>query len=259
TLPRFTKLVQRLDGEYTHLFGGNSDNHLQLNRVEVSTTLAWPVLGNLDTPVLLTPGFAYNAFDDSALDPFPGDVFDAYLDAAWFPRLSEAATAELGLRTGVWTDFDDVNSDSVRLLGRGLVALQINPNTELLAGVVYLDRRRIKLLPAGGVRWRPADGLELDLVFPYPVVRKRLNTNGPTVWRVFVAGEYGGGSWTHADHPSGFDYNDLRVSLGIDFQTPSQVTGSFEVGFVFDREFYLPGGVVPEFDETVMLRAGINL
>lgn len=259
---RFTKFVQKLDGEYTHLFGGGGARDLELNRVEITSTFAWPLGGNLDSPVLLTPGFAYNDFDDSAFIAgagFPNDEFDAFLDAAWFPRLNEVFSAELGARTGVWTDFSEVNSDSVRILGRGVAVFRVTPKAELLAGVVYLDRERIKLLPVMGVRWRPTDNLEIDAVFPSPTARRRLRGSGPTDWWVFVAGEYGGGSWTDSEAPTGFDYNDIRVSLGLEFQTPSRVTGRFEVGYVFEREFYLPGAVVTEFEDTVMLRAGINL
>ncbi|MEM6799647.1 MAG: hypothetical protein AAF589_09045 [Planctomycetota bacterium] len=262
SLVRFQQFVQKLDGEYTHLFGGGSADDLQLNRVQVTSTFAWPVFGNIDAPLLLTPGFVYNAFDDSAFAPFPGDVFDAYLDAAWFPQINEAVGAELGFRTGVWSDFDEVNSDSVRLLGRGLVVVRMTPTAEFLAGVVYLDRKRIKLLPAGGVRWRPTPDIEVDAVFPNPAIRRRINAAGQTDWWVFLAGEYGGGSWTHELDPDGFDYNDLRVSIGLEFETPSQITGTFEVGYAFDREIYRPtamGPVVLEFDDTVMLRAGINL
>ena len=259
---RFTKFVQKLDGEYTHLFGGSSADDLQLNRVQVTSTFAWPIHGNLETPLLLTPGFVYNAFDDSVFAPFPGELYEAYLDTAWFPQINEFVGAELGFRTGVWTDFDEVNSDSVRLLGRGLAVVRITPKAELLAGVVYLDRERIKLLPAGGIRWRPTPDLEVDAVFPNPAIRRRLGSPGTTDWWIFLAGEYGGGSWTHEFATDGVDYNDLRVSLGIEFETQSQVTGTFEVGYVFDREIYLPlggGPVALEFDDTVMLRAGINL
>ncbi|MEN1681039.1 MAG: hypothetical protein AAGJ46_15735 [Planctomycetota bacterium] len=259
---RFTKFLQRLDGEYTHLFGGGSARDLELNRVEVSSTFAWPLFGNLDTPLLLTPAFVYNNFDDSefiANSGFPDETFEAYLDAAWLPVINEWLTAELGIRTGVWTDFDKVNSDAVRVLGRGVAAIRFTPRAELMAGAVYLDRERVKLLPVLGVRWRPSPDLHIEAVFPSPVARKRLNTAGTTDWWMFVAGEYGGGSWVISEAPTGFDYNDLRVSVGLEFETQSRVSGRFEVGYVFEREFYLPGAMVREFEDTVMLRAGINL
>ena len=259
SLVRFTRVCQALDGEYTHLFGGNDSNDLSLNRIEVSSTFAWPAFGNIDSPILLTPGFVYNEFDDNSVLLLPNEVYEAYLDAAWYPQLGEGFGAELGLRTGVWSDLDEVSSDSIRILGRGLAVWRIGPAAEFLAGVVYLDRRRIKLLPAGGIRWKPTPDVEVNAVFPNPVVRKRLRTDGVTDWWGFVAGEYGGGSWTDELFPDGFDYNDIRVSCGVEFETRRQITGFFEVGFVFEREFYLPGGVVPEFEETVMLRAGINL
>lgn len=259
---RFTKFVQKLDGEYTYLAGGNSARDLELHRVEVTSTFAWPLGGNLDSPVLLTPGFVYNNFSDGdfiATNGFPDDEFEAFLDAAWYPQFNDVLGGEFGLRTGVWSDFREVNSDSVRVLGRAAGAVRVTPRAEVLAGVVYLDRKRIKLLPVIGVRWRPTDNLRVDAVFPYPSVRKRLPSAGPTDWWLFVAGEYGGGSWTDREAPTGFDYNDIRVSLGLEFESSTRITGRFEVGYVFEREFYQPGAVVTEFEDTVMLRAGINL
>lgn len=253
----FTKLVQKLDGEYTHLFGGNGIEELQLNRIEVTTTLAWPLGGSIENPLLITPGFVANFFDFEGAPEF--EAYEAFVDAAWFPQFNEGFGAELGLRTGVWTDFDEVNSDSLRILGRGLAVVRVSPALEVLAGVVYLDRRRIKLLPAGGLRWRPREDVHFDLVFPNPVARKRLRSEGDWQWWAFVAGEYGGGSWTDSDDPQGYDYNDVRISLGLEFETLSRVTGSVEVGYVFEREFYQLGAAATNLDETVMLRAGINL
>ncbi|MEM8865464.1 MAG: hypothetical protein AAGF31_07940 [Planctomycetota bacterium] len=254
---RFTKFMQKLDGEYTHLFGDDSPGDLELNRVEVTSTIAYPLLGNIDNPLLFTPGFVANFFDVGGLGSF--EQFEAFLDTAWFPKFNDALSAELGFRTGVWTDFNEVNSDSIRLLGRGVAVVRISPTAEVLAGVVYLDRERIKLLPVGGVRWTPSDVWQFDAVFPNPVARRRLRSAGPTEWWVFAAGEYGGGSWTSDFAPDGFDYNDIRISLGVEFETQSRINGKFEVGYAFEREFYFPGAIVTNFDETVMLRAGINL
>ena len=136
--------------------------------------------------------------------------------------------ADLGVRTGVWTDFQAVNSDSIRILGRGLGVISLSPRMDVLAGVWYLDRNRVKLLPAGGVHWKPNPEWDAYLVFPNPKVRKRFVNIGSSQWWWYVAGEYGGGRWTVERDPAGLrmrrptttsTINDIRVIGGFEWET----------------------------------------
>lgn len=267
---RFRQLVARLRVEHTLLLGDNTTDSFGLNRTEVASTFALPVAGSIDTPLLVTPGFAFNWFDGPESEPTadprgpdqPSRVYDAYLDFAYNPQWTPQFGAELGFRTGVWSDFQRFDDDSLRILGRGLAVVSVTPQFELLAGAVYLDRLRVKLLPAGGVRWRPAPDWDLYLVFPNPKIRRRWFSTGTADWWLYAAGEYGGGSWT-VDRPGiddRIDYNDIRAVLGIEWQTPAQATGHLEIGYAFDREFRFDSGEPTRFqlDDAVMFRAGIG-
>ena len=208
----------------------------------------------------------------------PPRLYDAYLDTAWHPKLSDFLSADLGFRTGVWTDFRAVNHDSVRLLGRGMAVLSFTPQFDLHAGVWYLDRNRIRLLPAGGFHWRPSTEWDAFVVFPNPKVRKRFVNVGSSQWWWYVAGEYGGGRWTMqrtvpdtvapgpATIDDDVDYNDIRVIFGLEWETQTQARGHIEVAYVWDREIRysipsLPTDAFPSvnnLDDTVMIRAGID-
>ena len=267
---RFRKFLARLRLEHTLLLGDNTGDAFTLNRTELASTFAVPVAGSIDTPLLITPGFAFNWFDGPESDPaasprgpdLPAQVYDAYLDFAYNPRWTPELGAELGFRTGVWSDFQDFDDDSLRLLGRGLAVVSVTPQFELLAGAVYLDRLRVKLLPAGGIRWRPTPEWDLYLVFPNPKIRRTWFSSGSADWWWYLAGEYGGGSWTvqRTDIQDRIDYNDLRFVFGIEWQTPTQATGHLEIGYVFDREFRFQSGAPDRFklDDAVMFRAGIG-
>ena len=73
---------------------------------------------NIETPLLVTPGFAFNWLNGPLSDPadvprgpdLPPRLYDAYLDFAWYPRVNQWLGAELGVRTGVWSDFDHVDT-----------------------------------------------------------------------------------------------------------------------------------------------------
>lgn len=262
---RFRQFLARLRAEHTLLLGDNTRDGLTVNRTEVASTFALPVAGSIESPLLVTPGFAFNWFDgpNAAIADLPPRTYDAYLDFGWFPQWTPELGAELGFRTGVWTDFDEVNSDSVRILGRGLGVVSLTPQFDILLGAVYLDRLRVKTLPAGGVRWRPTPEWDLYLVFPNPKIRRSWLSSGSADWWWYVAGEYGGGSWTVNRATTGrdqFDYNDIRFVLGIEWQTPTQARGHLEIGYVFDRELRFKSNLPSRFktDDAVMFRAGIG-
>ncbi|MCH2115400.1 MAG: hypothetical protein MK171_10895 [Pirellulales bacterium] len=263
---RMQRLLQQISFEHTWLYGGTGIDKLEINRTEFSATFGIPIFYNPDTPLLLTPGFAFNWLTGprNGGAGLPPRVYDAYLDSAWHPRLTDWLRADLGLRTGVWTDFDVVNSDSLRILGRGLGVLAFTPQLDFLVGAWYLDRNRVKLLPAGGMHWRPSATWDLYLVFPNPKIRKRSVNIGSSQWWIYFAGEYGGGRWTVA-RPMGasddIDYNDIRVVYGIEWETQTQARGHIEVGYVFDREILYDLSSAPSklnLNDTVMVRAGVD-
>ena len=267
---RFRRFLARVRAEHTLLLGDNTIDALTINRTELASTFAIPLGASVETPLLVTPGFAFNWFEGPGTVPMamtpqadlPPRVYDAYLDLAWNPRFAPEVGAELGFRTGVWTDFDEVDGDSMRFLGRGLGVVSIGPQFDLLLGAVYLDRLRVKILPAGGVRWRPTPLWDLYLVFPNPKIRRTLASSGSADWWWYVAGEYGGGSWTVEREAGGdrFDYNDVRVVFGLEWQTPTQARGHMEVGYVFDRELLFDSGAPDRFkvDDAVMFRIGVG-
>lgn len=271
------KLLQELSAEATWLYGDQTDpNDLGITRMELSSTFALPMMYNIETPLLITPGFAFNWLNGPLSNPaavprgpdLPPRLYDAYLDAAWYPRVNQWLGAELGVRVGVYSDFDHVTSDSVRILGRGLASVALTPQLDILFGAVYLDRLDIKILPAGGVYWRPTPEWDAYLVFPNPKVRKYWANVGNTKWYWYAAGEYGGGSWT-VDRPAAganpalgdqIDINDIRVIGGLEWETQTQIRGHFEVGYVWDREILFRSGQPGHFglDDTIMLRAGVD-
>jgi hypothetical protein len=264
TVSRLQRFLQQISLEHTHLFGDHTADQLQIDRTEMAATFGVPIFYNPDTPLLITPGFAFNWFE-GPIEPgadLPPRTYDAYLDTAWHPQFNDFLGADLGLRTGVWTDFHAVNSDSIRILGRGLGVITLSPKMDLHAGVWYLDRNRIKLLPAGGVHWRPNPEWDAFLVFPNPKIRKRTVNIGSSQWWWYVAGEYGGGRWTveRSIGDDDIDYNDIRLILGLEWETQTRAHGHVEVGYVFDREILYDSGMPPVFqpDDTVMVRAGID-
>ncbi len=270
------KFVQHVDFNYDW-FAGHGENELGINDVNLDVTFAIPLFQNIATPLLITPGFAVHYWEGPvSVPPEPADLpprtYDAYLDFCWNPQISPWFGAELNFRTGLYSDFDVVSSAAFRFMGKGLAVIRLSDHMVLKAGVWYIDRVLVKILPAGGLVWTPNPDVYFDILFPNPKIGKRLATLGTTEWWLIADGCYGGGSWFIRRNsglaPPGpadgtetnFDYNDVEIAVGLEFRTVRHLDGLFEIGGSFSRQLVYQDNQ-PQFyfpNSTVFIRAGLT-
>ncbi len=259
------RLIKEIRFEYLWM-PGKGAKEFGINELELSTTVTFPFLYNADTPLLVTPGFAVNYWQGpptaSFAPPLPPRVYDAYLDAAWNPQIvPDRLSAELSFRIGVYSDLKRVTNESIRYMGQGFFVLALSPSFDVKAGVMYLDRNRIKLLPSGGVIWRPGPRVRFDILFPNPKLAWQLTVWGNTEWWGYVSGDYGGDAWTitlPGNAVQSIDYNDIRCAMGVEFNHMDGTrTGFFEVGLAFERELYRTVANSLGLHTTVFLRGGV--
>ena len=53
------------------------------------------------------------------------------------------------------------------------------------------------------------------------------------------------------------DYNDMRVGVGVEYNTLNHCSGLFEVGVAFERELFFRDGPTFDLNTTVYLRGGL--
>lgn len=275
------RLLEEVRFDYEWLAPGGLRG-LGVNSMEIYGTFTLPFFFNTEHPLLLTPGFAIHYWDGpvtlapNPADPTPRDpadlppqTFDAWLDVAWNPQITPWLGGELSFRTGIYSDFRRITEDSLRYMGKGMLVLTMTPSFTVKAGIWYLDRNRVKLLPAGGVIWTPNQDIRFEIFFPEPKIARRLAIYYNTEWWAYLRGEYGGGAWTLrradiafspvANQLDAFDYNDLRFAGGVEFVRLNGLRGLFEVGVAFDREIRYRSNVPQVYypTTTVFLRASI--
>ncbi len=261
---------------------GSSPSELGINDIDLKATFALPMpffQQPQEPPLLITPGFAWHYWDgpssNAAGNPdMPPRTYDAYLDAGWNPVFVPCSfSAELDASVGIYSDFSQITSQSIRIKGKALAVIAI-PDTCLTMklGVWYINREKYKLLPAGGFVWKPSPLTEFDILFPNPKFRQVLTTMpGGTQWWWYLRGDYGGGVWTikraasatppEANQIDLVDYDDIRVALGLDFTHPNgHLTGFFEGGYAFDRQLNYASGLPGSFDlnGTAYVHAGMS-
>ncbi|GIW96804.1 MAG: hypothetical protein KatS3mg111_0137 [Pirellulaceae bacterium] len=271
--PTFIRLIQGVRVRHAFIYGDNGPDALEINDSDISVTIVYPNFLYSTQPLYLMPSFSLHTWEGPITGggitaDLPGAAYSAFLDTSWQSDPSRIFGAELGLRVGMFSDFDTAISDSLRLLGRGIGRVRLTPRATLKAGVIYLDRNRVKLLPAGGLLWQPNVDTRFDLFFPEPKLSHYLSTLGTTDIWWYVGGYYGGGSWT-VERANGvqesIDLNDIRLVFGLEWGNNQQMregtrVGFFEGGFVFDRELLYKSSVADNMrlPDTFTLRAGFG-
>jgi len=265
-----TRFLQDVQISNTWIPQQINSNGFGIDSTVLNATFGIPTRLNA-APILITPGFNFHLLSGPDTTPpamvpapnldLPGHLFDAYLGAAWRPQLTQTFGADLAVSGGIYSDFSTVNWDSVRVLGRALGVVTVSPQWQFEAGIVYLDRLNIKLLPAGGVIWTPNPDIKFNIVFPYPKLAWRFSTVGNTdIWG-YIAGEYGGGQWS-ITHANGVEdvitYNDLRFLAGMEFFGLSRFRGNFEIGYAFNRQIiYRGSGAELNPGNAILFRGGL--
>jgi len=266
-LPR---VLERPRFRQTYLHGSNRGaspgNELDINDIEVATTLTIPNFLQSRQPLRISPGFVASFWDgpDTPSTGFdlPNNAFGAYLSADHVTDLSRTSGFETNLTVGVYSDYDNFSSDAIRVQGRLLGWQRLNEYTVGKLGVEYLDRVRVKLLPAVGLFLSPNPDIKFDLYFPRTKLAHRIPNVGNFEMWAYAAGEYGGGSWA-IERIDGsddqVDINDVRATIGVEWIGPRRVTGFFEFGYAFERELVFASDRINNLDlqDTLLIRSGL--
>ena len=207
-------------------------------------------------------GTGIHFLDGPGRTDLPPRLFDLYFNVHMLQKIDCDLGYDLSFSAGVYTDFEDSAREGVRFPGRALLFHDTSASTRLMAGIEYLDRDNIQILPAGGLLVRPDDETRLELYFPRPSVRVRVKqTEKKDEW-VYVSGEYHGGSWAIERVTGNADVvtlNEFRLTVG--FETLSKKDdgdASFcEFAYLFGRDLEYRshvGDYKPQ--DTVMFRLG---
>ena len=250
-------------------FDGKAPNSIQILDTDVSLVFACPDFCGSKSPLYIIPSYSQHVWDGPTETGFnlPGSAFSAFLDSGWSSNPEKTFGADLGVRIGVFSAFDAIDNDSVRYQGKAMGRVRLTPTATFRAGVAYLDRVKIKLLPAVGILCFPNPDTRLDLFFPEPKLSHYCSTYGNTdVW-CYLFGYYGGGSWTILQ-PDGshdqIDLNNIRVMMGLEFGKSEQIRnglrlGFIEFGYAFNQELiYRVQPTNLDLTNSFVIRAGCS-
>jgi len=251
---------QKLSFTGTQVFADGSDG-LGVFETETFAAFALPA-PTTDTPLILIPSLEVDFVDSPSYAQLPSTLYAAYFDLMWLPKFGDRLQGVLSVAPGWYSDFEDGTEDAFRLTGRGIARYDWTPGrTQLVLGVVYLGRVHTKILPVGGVIWKPSDDWNLELVFPKTKIARRLSWGPGFEHWVYLGFGFGGDNWSvrlpNGDHDK-LVMSDWRLTLGWERKMNGGAGIGAEVGYVFAREFeYASTSPTYEPDDTLLLRAFI--
>ncbi|MFM9116981.1 MAG: hypothetical protein ACKOU6_12570 [Planctomycetota bacterium] len=210
-------------------------------------------------PMLISPYLNIRSLDGPTSVDVPATLYETYLDFMWVPQLTDRLLGIVAVAPSVYSDFQQGDGDGFRWQGKGLVRWDIVPQQlQLLAGVLYLNRQDIRLLPAGGLIWKPNDTHNYELLFPRPKLARRIRYGETWADWVYVAGEFGGNSFAilHGDRTRDLvTLRDWRLLLGVERKLDGGAGLRAEVGLVFNRRLEFTSELPDvELDSTLLLR-----
>lgn len=211
-------------------------------------------------PVAITPGLGMHFWSGPQALDLPPRVYDLYLDISWRPIDHENGGFAFGVTPGIYGDFANLDGNAFQLTGWGLANRRFGPHWNLVGGVAVVRQLKSKVLPIGGVIWTPHEDMRFELMIPRPRIARRMWHDGSGEMWCYLAGQFGGGSWSVADTPTDnvlVSSSDLRLILGMETINTQGFEFSLEVGYVFARDISVNQRTVFSPDSTFLLQATV--
>lgn len=265
----FSHISKSKDGFFQKFYIGETfvprdgADGLGQNDVEVALSLAAP-LPTRRHPVVMTPGFTAHFLDGPANTDLPPQLYDAYIAFNWYPRFNEYWGAIISITPTVQSDFEKWDDRAFRTPGKALVRYTwAQFEREIVFGVIYLDRDDVPWLPAAGVIWTPNPYVCYEILFPRPRVLFMFNEQPEHEDWAYIAGEFGGGSWSIQRVPGYTQdvvtFTDYRAIVGVERRKNGGAGLRLEAGYIFGRSFeYTSTGAQFDLESTWMVRGSVS-
>ncbi|MCE9547233.1 MAG: DUF6268 family outer membrane beta-barrel protein [Planctomycetia bacterium] len=250
---------QKINFDTTYLPGGNVSDFGMMD-FALSSTYALPFPAR-DRPLVITPGVEAHYLDGPAGADVPPHLYDFWLKIRTLGKLGDRWGYDMAVSPGWHSDLDYNSGNALRVTGYGFAAYTWSDTVQILLGVMYLDRSNVRLIPAAGVIWTPDEDTRVELTAPRPRLARRISTSDCAEQWVYLAGEYGGGTWAIEQAGGVQDlmtYSDYRLLLGWERKTAGGINTLVEAGYVFGRQISFTQSNAADFSptDTMLIRFG---
>jgi hypothetical protein len=196
----------------------------------------------------------------------PPRLFDIFWNTRFKAETDYGFGIDANFKMGLFTDFEDSVREGWRFPGRVLAYADLwNSSDEIgrvVAGFEYLDLEQTEILPAGGIIFEPNPDTKIDLYFPRPQIRFRVDQEESSDQWLYFRGEYHGSAWAierDAGNADVVSLTEYRATIGLEtIPDDKEESSSFlEVGFLFNRDLEYRSGIGNfQPDDTIVIRLG---
>jgi len=196
-------------------------------------------LGSFENILVMQPYFRADHFNGPETIDVPGTVYDTgvtfFNRKVWSPKISSLAIVTPSVRSDFTT-----NDGAVRLFGLGLVNWQKSDALMCSAGVLYLGRADLPLLPVFGFTYQPSPTWRFEAMMPRPRIAHRLWKQGGEAegWGFFSA-SIGGNTWAVTRENGQSDLltlSEIRLFGGYEVLRPGGRGYVIEAGLALGRK-----------------------
>jgi len=191
----------------------------------------------------------------------PNELYDIGLQGVFVKKFNDRWMSQVMLGPVIRSDFEGA-SESVDIIGMGMLRWQAKPRLALMFGAVATGVEEFPVAPLLGLQYAPSDSLVIELMVPQPKVSARFFQTHETEYWGYLAGKFGGGRWQISRNSGQRDelrYNDFRLAIGLETRREQRGSSFLEISYVFGRDLKFESGLGDRsLDDTVSLSTGFR-
>ena len=211
-------------------------------------------------------GSAVHFVSGPSRSDLPPRLFDIFWNTRFTAETDYGIGIDANFKLGLFTDFEDSVREGWRFPGRVLGYADLWHNStevaRVVAGIEYLDLEQTEILPAGGIIFEPNPDTKIDLYFPRPQARFRIDQDDIDDHWLYFRGEYHGSAWAierTAGNADVVSLTEFRATVGLETisNDKDESTSFAEFGYIFNRDLEYRSGL-GNFQpaDTVVFRMG---
>ncbi len=224
----------------SHLSGGSDG--LGINTVSAGGTIEFSEF----PAIWLKPRAAAHFWDRPTGLDLPSQTYDGGLEIDFGLPLNDRWTIAGALIPSLFTDGKNTSDGAFRVPARVLAFYKATNALTFAGGVGYYARENVGIVPLVGLIYAPDDCYKLELMIPRPKISWRYSGDRDNGRWLYLAGDFGGGSWAFQRNNGVNDvvsYSDLRGLLGIELVQKEGLNWYLEGGFVWSRKLEFRSGL----------------
>jgi hypothetical protein len=199
------------------------------------------VAGNvkLDERLTMTLGGGYGLkhLEAPSSAALPRNLQSLFIEAGARYRLNDRSFASIKLSPGLYSDFEDIGDDDLRMPVLALGGYSFANGFSAVGGFMYrLGYHGSRFIPVLGFSYQPDDSWRIDLIAPRPAITYLASRQ----LQLFVAGEFASDEYELRDRLLGakvIRYSDYKAMFGINYLPVPAIKLSTSVGYAFERKF----------------------